>query len=362
MGSILQCSKQPQKALHTLLSWGCWQAASVQHPLPWQDPTLYWLCTHLIKTSPLAHHFQNNSTWWLMKPSNQHPSPPQYILAAFLLCIPTNPQIYFLYMEKRDLSPVASHEGPLVFTVYYFTCTHECWIPEELGGRTSPPCSQVERGQDVEGTSVSQSYMAVMLGGQRQEYLAFPTALFMPRYLDTGSRDKWGRVWDGLCPCVQGEHLTRVSRKLFKTCLSKLMAKHQAQSPTVCRGAWKLCPHQAHSVCRWSFLPDHPATEAETSPMGSTREGRNQHNPPASAKHLHCRNHPSLRGNEKQKAILPLLRNNQISVCFPAPSNPQNCSAALHLYPIFISFEATCHKTFIHSSKKKRTSEYFGVI
>lgn len=98
------------------------------------------------------------------------PSPLEHILAAPLLCIPTTLQIHSLYMENMRSAPVGSNEDPLVFTVFHFssvTSTYECWTAEELGGRTSPSCSQLKRGQSVEGTWVSQSFLAVMLGGQK---------------------------------------------------------------------------------------------------------------------------------------------------------------------------------------------------
>ena len=75
------------------------------------------------------------------KPAPQPSS--QYILAALLLCTPKETQTYPLDMEKRRSVPVASSEDPSAFTLNYFiggAWLHKCWMLEELGGRTLPPC------------------------------------------------------------------------------------------------------------------------------------------------------------------------------------------------------------------------------
>lgn len=67
-------------------------------------------------------------------------------------------------------------------------------MPEELGGRTLPPCCWLEKCEGREGTQIARGCMEEMLEGQQPAGVPSIPSLFIPGDRDVGNTGKWGLV------------------------------------------------------------------------------------------------------------------------------------------------------------------------
>lgn len=113
LDSILQCSRQPQKAMCTLLSWGCWQAGPAQHPatLAGSKPLLA-VCTsdkNISSSRPLSKQLYvmvDKAFKPVLQPSSTHScSPPLLHPNKF-------PNLFFLHGENEVCPPLQAMTTP----------------------------------------------------------------------------------------------------------------------------------------------------------------------------------------------------------------------------------------------------------